>query len=131
MDVLPDADVEAVEAVDGVFLTQGAAGDETSIQRFVIDPGAEVPEHDHPHEQVGVITEGTITFVVDGEDRVVEAGDTYVIPGSEPHGAQRRRRGSRRLRHLLAAAGEPGLAGVSRGRVVDDGSMSGRRRNYL
>lgn len=58
MDVLPDADVEAVEAVDGVFLTQGAAGDETSIQRFVIDPGAEVPEHDHPHEQVGVITEG-------------------------------------------------------------------------
>jgi len=47
MDVLPDADVEAVEAVDGVFLT-GAAGDETSIQRFVIDPGAEVPEHDHP-----------------------------------------------------------------------------------
>jgi len=48
MDVLPDADVEAVEAVDGVFLTQGAAGDETSIQRFVIDPGAEVPEHDHP-----------------------------------------------------------------------------------
>jgi len=35
-----------------------------------------------------VITEGTITFVVDGEDRVVEAGDTYVIPGSEPHAAQ-------------------------------------------
>ncbi|WP_435092954.1 cupin domain-containing protein [Halorubrum sp. N11] len=88
MDVLPDADVEATEAVDGVFLTQGAAGDETSIQRFVIDPGAEVPKHDHPHEQVGVITEGTITFVVDGEDRVVEAGDTYVIPGDEPHAAR-------------------------------------------
>ena len=88
MDVLPDADVEAVEAVDGVFLTQGAAGEETSIQRFVIDPGADVPEHDHPHEQVGVITEGSITFVVDGEDRVVEAGDTYVVPGGEPHAAR-------------------------------------------
>jgi len=88
MDVLPDADAEAVEAIDGVFLTQGAAGDETSIQRFVLEPGAAVPEHDHPHEQVGVITEGTITFVVDDEDRVVEAGDTYMIPGNEPHAAR-------------------------------------------
>jgi len=101
MDVLPDADVEAVEAVDGVFLTQGAAG-ETSIQRFVIDPGAEVPEHDHPHEQVGVITEGTITFVVDGEDRVVEAGDTYVIPGSE-----RTRRATTATRKSSATTSSP------------------------
>ena len=88
MDVLPDADVEAVEAIEGVFLTQGATGDETSVQRFVIEPGAEVSEHDHPHEQVGVITEGAITFVVDGEERVVEAGDTYAIPGDEPHAAR-------------------------------------------
>jgi len=78
-----------------------------------------------------VITEGTITFVVDGEDRVVEAGDTYVIPA-----ASRTRRATTATRKSSAttsspAAGEPGLAGVSRGRVVDDGSMSGRRRNYL
>lgn len=90
MDVIADADVEAVEAVDDVFLTQGAAGNETSIQRFVIDPGAKVPEHDHPHEQIGVVIQGTATFVVDGEDLVVEAGDTYVIPGDEPHAALNR-----------------------------------------
>ena len=88
MDVLPDADVEAVEAIDGVHLTQGAAGEATNIQRFAIEPGAVVPEHDHPHEQVGVITEGAITFVVDGDEHVVEAGDTYVIPGGEPHAAR-------------------------------------------
>ncbi|PAU82834.1 cupin [Halorubrum salipaludis] len=88
MEVLPDADVDAVEAIEGVFLTQGAAGNEASIQRFVIESGAEVPEHDHPHEQVGVITEGALTFVVDGEERVVEADDTYVIPGNEPHAAR-------------------------------------------
>ncbi|WP_280587286.1 cupin domain-containing protein [Halorubrum sp. Boch-26] len=88
MDIVSDADVEAAEAVDDVFLTQGAVGEDTSIQRFVIEPGAEVPEHDHPHEQIGVITGGAITFVVDGEDSVVEAGDTYVIPGDEPHAAR-------------------------------------------
>jgi quercetin dioxygenase-like cupin family protein len=90
MEVAPDADAEAVEAVDGVFLTQGAVGEDTSIQRFEIDPGETVPEHDHPHEQIGVITAGTLTFVVDGEDRVLGPGDTYVIPGGEPHAAANR-----------------------------------------
>ncbi|GAB7009322.1 cupin domain-containing protein [Halorubrum trueperi] len=90
MDVVSDADVEAVEAVEGVFLTQGAAGEETSIQRFVIEPGEKVPTHDHPHEQIGVVTEGTATFVVDDEDLLVEPGDTYVIPGDEPHAALNR-----------------------------------------
>jgi len=90
MDVVPDADVEAVEAVDGVFLTQGAVGEDVSIQRFEIEPGETVPEHDHPHEQIGLVAAGTLTFAVDGEDRVVEAGDTYVIPGGEPHAAANR-----------------------------------------
>ncbi|WP_418285878.1 cupin domain-containing protein [Halorubrum sp. DTA46] len=88
MDVVTDESVEAVEAVENVFLTQGAAGERTSIQRFVIEPGADVPEHDHHHEQVGVVTEGTATFVVDGEELAVGPGDTYVIPGDEPHAAR-------------------------------------------
>lgn len=87
MEVRPDADDAAVEAVDGVHLTQGAAGDETSIQRFVIDPGAAVPEHDHPHEQVGTVTSGVLTFFVDGETLRVGPGDTFAIPGGEPHAA--------------------------------------------
>lgn len=90
MEVAPDADVEAVEAVDGVFLSQGAVGEGMSIQRFEIEPGATVPEHDHPHEQIGMITAGRLTFVVDGEERVVGPDDTYVIPGGEPHAAENR-----------------------------------------
>ncbi|OYR59154.1 cupin domain-containing protein [Halorubrum halodurans] len=87
MDIVSDDEVEATEAVPGVHLTQGAAGDEASIQRFYIEPGAEVPEHDHPHEQVGTVTAGALTFVVDGEERTVHAGDTFAIPGGEPHAA--------------------------------------------
>ncbi len=87
MEVVPDESVESTEAVPGVHLTQGAAGDEASAQRFHIEPGAEVPEHDHPHEQVGVIARGTLTFVVDGAERAVSAGDTFAIPGGESHAA--------------------------------------------
>lgn len=87
MEIVTEEDVEPVEAIDGVHLTQEATGEETSVQGFYIEPGAEVPEHSHPHEQAGVITAGTLTFVVDGEERQVHAGDSYVIPGHEPHAA--------------------------------------------
>ena len=87
MDIVSDESTESTEAVPGVHLTRGPTGEKASIQRFYIEPGAEVPEHDHPHEQVGTVTSGTLTFVVDGEERAVHAGDTFAIPGGEPHAA--------------------------------------------
>lgn len=87
MDIVPRDDVESTEAVEGVHLAQLAAGDRTSIQEFSIEPGAEVPEHSHEHEQIGVVVEGTLTFVVDGEERLVHAGDTFRLPSEEPHAA--------------------------------------------
>ena len=87
MDVSSEKETEAVEAVPGVHLTQGAHGEKASIQRFYIEPGAEVPEHDHPHEQVGTVTSGTLTFLIDGEEVPVHTGDTFAIPGGEPHAA--------------------------------------------
>jgi quercetin dioxygenase-like cupin family protein len=84
------ADVDAVEAVDGVHLAQLAAGAETSVQHFRIEPGATVPEHSHPHEQTGYLTAGSLTFHVDGEEVTVSPGDAYTIPGGEPHAAENR-----------------------------------------
>ncbi|MFC6733549.1 MULTISPECIES: cupin domain-containing protein [unclassified Haladaptatus] len=84
------SDSEIVEAVDGVHLAQMAAGEKMSIQHFHIEPGASVPEHSHPHEQTGYVTKGTLTFLVGGEERSISAGESYVIPGDEPHGAENR-----------------------------------------
>ncbi|SHH52477.1 cupin domain-containing protein [Halobaculum gomorrense] len=84
----PSADTEAVH---GVHLAQLAAGAETSVQHFSIEPGAEVPAHSHRHEQAGYITAGALTFVLaDGEEVVCEAGDSYVLAGEEVHGAENR-----------------------------------------
>ncbi len=87
MEISSADEVESVEAVPGVHLTQGANGEKASIQRFSIEPGAEVPEHEHHHEQVGTVTQGTLTFLIDDEEVPVHAGDTFAIPGGEPHGA--------------------------------------------
>ena len=81
---------ETVEAVEGVHLTQLAVGEDMSVQHFHFEPGAAVPEHSHHHEQVGYLTRGTFTFVVDGEEYVLGPGDSYSIPGDEPHAAENR-----------------------------------------
>lgn len=83
-------DVQTTEAVDGVHLAMLAGGERTNVQGFEIEPGAEVPEHSHEHEQAGVVYEGELTFLVDGEETVVGPGESYVIPGAEPHAAENR-----------------------------------------
>ena len=90
MQVVPKDAEESTEAVEGVHLSLLAGADEMNVQHFFIEPGAEVPEHSHDNEQTGYITQGTLTFFVDGEELDVSAGDSYAIPGDEPHAAENR-----------------------------------------
>ena len=49
-------------------------------------PGAVVPRHSHPHEQLGLMIEGELEFFAGDEQRVVRAGDMWRIPGGVEHG---------------------------------------------
>ncbi|WP_435333642.1 cupin domain-containing protein [Haloarchaeobius sp. TZWWS8] len=90
MEIVPTDAVDSVEAVEGVHLSQLAGGDRMTVQHFVIEPGATVPEHSHHHEQAGFVYEGTLTFLVGDEELPVAAGDSYSLPGDEPHAAENR-----------------------------------------
>lgn len=90
MEVVPKEAVESTEAVEGVHLSLLAGAEEMNVQHFLIESGAEVPEHSHENEQTGYITQGTLTFLVDGEELLVSAGDSYAIPADEPHAAENR-----------------------------------------
>ena len=72
------------ELAPGVRI-QVASGERLMFSRVVINPGAVVPEHDHPHEQFGLVLEGDGDFTIDGETRHVVAGDYYAIPGGVSH----------------------------------------------
>jgi quercetin dioxygenase-like cupin family protein len=50
-----------------------------------IDAGAQLPEHNHPHEQVVNVLEGKYELVVNGETYVLEAGEVLVVPGGATH----------------------------------------------
>ncbi len=81
---------EPTEAVEGVHLAILAGGEKMNVQHFEIEPGAVVPEHSHPHEQAGYLTEGTLTFVLDDGELEVKPGEGYSIASEETHGAENR-----------------------------------------
>ncbi|WP_254763002.1 cupin domain-containing protein [Natrinema marinum] len=83
-------DREPSEAADGVHLALLAGTDSMNVQHFEIEPGATVDEHSHPHEQTGFIAAGELTFLVEGDEIVCGPGDSYAIPGGEPHAAENR-----------------------------------------
>lgn len=64
-----------------------AAGDNLMINFVRIEPGAEVPLHQHPHEQAGTVIEGVIIMTIEGETREMQVGDVYVAPPNSVHGA--------------------------------------------
>jgi len=74
--VLPGVTRRAVW-LDGVMVTF-----------FEFEPNAVVPEHSHPHEQISVVIEGGMLFELDGETRVLHAGDGACIPPNVPHSAR-------------------------------------------
>lgn len=50
-----------------------------------IAPHAVVEEHSHPHEQVGMVLAGRAVFTIGGEEKTLQAGDVFRIPGNVPH----------------------------------------------
>jgi quercetin dioxygenase-like cupin family protein len=50
-----------------------------------LDPGAVVEEHAHPHEQVGMVLRGKAIFIIGAEQKTLQAGDLYRIPGHVRH----------------------------------------------
>ena len=50
-----------------------------------LEPHSVVEEHEHPHEQVGMVLEGRAIFIIGGEEKTLTAGDVYCIPGHVRH----------------------------------------------
>jgi len=52
-----------------------------------LEPGASVPEHDHPHEQLGLVVDGELVLAIAGAEHRLRAGQAYQIPGGVGHAA--------------------------------------------
>lgn len=60
-------------------------GERITLAVVELAPGAVVPEHRHPHEQLGLCIRGSVRFELDGEVRELRPGGTWRILGGRPH----------------------------------------------
>jgi quercetin dioxygenase-like cupin family protein len=62
-------------------------GQNIMLSYLEMDAGAEVPFHQHPHEQAGMLLQGRLELTIGDEARVVEPGAMFIIPPNTKHRA--------------------------------------------
>lgn len=79
-----------IDELKGKSLAPGVAikaltGEKMSMVVFYIAPGATVPEHAHPHEQIGTVLKGALELTIGDETKVVRSGDVWCVPPNVVH----------------------------------------------
>jgi quercetin dioxygenase-like cupin family protein len=77
-------DVRAFELAAGVT-GRPLFGAGAMINLIEFKPGAVVPLHSHPHEQLGIVLRGMQGLVVDGVPHELGPMEGYVLPGGIEH----------------------------------------------
>jgi quercetin dioxygenase-like cupin family protein len=81
--LLPEADIK-FEGIRAWILQS----EEHQLVFFEMKASARAPEHSHNYDQWGFIIQGRMELTVNGEKRIVESGDEYVIPAQAKHSAR-------------------------------------------
>ncbi|MBN2078950.1 MAG: cupin domain-containing protein [Spirochaetes bacterium] len=74
-----------MEGLETTILT-GLNGEKMMMVFNATLPGHTVPEHSHPHEQIGIVYSGKAKLKIGDEERIAQKGDVYRIPADVPHG---------------------------------------------
>jgi quercetin dioxygenase-like cupin family protein len=64
---------------------QTCALDKLMLSLVELEPHSVVEEHTHPHEQAGIWLKGRAVFTIGDEQKTVQPGDVYRIPGNVRH----------------------------------------------
>ena len=59
--------------------------DKLTLVYWTIAVDAPLPEHSHPHEQVSNLISGEYELTIEGQSRVLRAGELAVIPSGSLH----------------------------------------------
>jgi len=64
------------------------SGERITMLYAVAHPGADSPEHKHPHEQIGYCLQGEATYRIGDKTVLVKKDYTYLIPPNVPHSSK-------------------------------------------
>ncbi len=80
------SEIEPFEPLPGLRI-RAPFGEKLMLSYLEFDQGAVVPFHTHPHEQGGIVLEGTIELTIGDDARTVGRGSLYIVPPNTPHRA--------------------------------------------
>ena len=76
--------LSAKSTMDGVKI-RTAYGEKVMMAYVNIEANTVLPEHSHPHEQMGMFLEGEAEFTIGDEKRIVKPGMAYLVPSNVKH----------------------------------------------
>ena len=81
------ADVAPVEMIPGLFRRTLGETSRTQVVEVRAQAGVQLPQHSHPHDQVGYVVSGEIQITIGGVPHLCKPGDSWAIPGNVDHSA--------------------------------------------
>ncbi|HYL75872.1 MAG TPA: cupin domain-containing protein [Bryobacteraceae bacterium] len=76
------------EQLSPAFSRQVIHSDTMTVARVYLKKGCLVPEHSHHNEQISMIEQGALKFVIGGAEKVLRQGEVLRIPPHVPHSAE-------------------------------------------
>ena len=77
-------EIQPQKPAEGVEM-RAIHGERMTLAFFTIAPGSGIPEHAHPHEQIGTVLKGRLQLSIAGEKQIVAPGGAYHIPSNATH----------------------------------------------
>jgi len=87
MSFFRESDLTPRQVLEGITL-RSVSGKGAMMTFFEFEPGSLIPMHRHHHEQITYVIEGEMELTLDGETRVLRAGDGVIIQSNQEHGAK-------------------------------------------
>lgn len=81
------SDAKPVEMLPGLTRRVLATSDRMMVVEFSMEVGGEVPQHTHPHDQVGFVAVGRVKMVIGDQTAECSVGDSYHAPPGVAHSA--------------------------------------------
>jgi len=79
-------DAKEFSVIPGVDNKILVTGEKQMLVLIDLAPNAEIPLHNHHHEQIGVCLRGTVEFRTESGPVVVEENMAYLFKSNEKHG---------------------------------------------